>query len=1019
MAEVKFQPSQRVESFFSEDLGNDSERFLLFLKAYYEWLQTTKITYTSLSGTLQRDEVVTGTSGATATIKEVGTGYIIVLVSSRVPFEIGETITGETSNATATVSTTKENVVRASGNLLNNRYIETTIDQYQDYLKAELYDSLPKEFLGDKRTIALKFKKYFESKSNEESYRFLFRLLYDEPIEFYYPGEDILRPSDGKFEKTNILRVEATANVFNFLEKTIRGETSNSLANVVDIKTFFIGGIEIAEFTLKLVSGTFSTGETIVDVDDATLTTTVYGIVADFVINDGGSGYSLGDVITITGDGSEAQARVSSISDAPISTLKINEVGHGYQLNTEATINESGTGGSGLLVRVTELANTYSYTDANTSNTYVLGEVSRVQILNRGSEYISAPTITLQDTTISSLGLLSDKLITIVDGGSDYGVGNTLVFTGSSGANAAGIVASVEEAITYDLLFEDGFRMLSEDSYDDIIKTEEWDVLGAITRVELTNFGDGYTVDDLPTITVTSTTGSSANLIATDIQGRNANVVVDIANNTIGIGAIRDVEITNFGIDYTSATADATGIGDGNANLSITISGLGISDGGWVNDDGKLNYKYIQDSFFYQDFSYVIKSGLAFNFYKDTIKSIIHPAGFQPFGEIQITAFLNVSARILSSAVTSEIQQYLVYIESFFNVAPAYAESFIFREIQIERPIDVSSDLLSNKEYVIKLPTAEIETSFESTQRYELDILLSGDATLTIDLAMQVLSSENNSQVIQYIISNVDAFPAYGITYGNLKFVGTGVYDIDWSNSPISVLANNRFNEYYESTTGTKLYAEIEISSSGSSPVSFTQSKINYSIEKLIQTEPQAIASTIDKFIQISANSEIQTQTELSKFVKSFTEIQTEFTFVSYDVEIENSMIDEITTESSISPIIESFNSFDALSFDVVTNKYKQIQGTVSSALGSQYQDLTLEPFSDVQITTISSSTFLSSLTLLVGTNTTFTIDYSIGDVIVANNEYFKVTNVFGNTQLVIDREPSSAFSNISAYKAI
>jgi len=185
--------------------------------------------------------------------------------------------------------------------------------------------------------------------------------------------------------------------------------------------------------------------------------------------------------------------------------------------------------------------------------------------------------------------------------------------------------------------------MKADGSYDDIIKNEDWLVKGPIKRIELTNFGTGYTSANLPTITITTTTGSSANLIATNIQGNSANVTVDTSNNITGIGSIRAVQITNFGINYSTANAIANTVGDGNANLTATISGLGIKDGVWVGDDGKIDYKIIQDSYYYQDYSYVIKSGLAFETYSDTLKSIIHPAGLIYFGEIQILNDMNAA----------------------------------------------------------------------------------------------------------------------------------------------------------------------------------------------------------------------------------------------------------------------------------------------------------------------------------------------------------------------------------------
>lgn len=786
MNDVFFKPSLNVESFIGENSSVNTERFSLFVKAYYEWLQSTTITLTSKTGTFVVGETVVGaSSGSLAKIKEVKTNSIIVAPTSRTVFVYTETVTGQTSGATAKISAIKDNVGRASGNLLNYKNIETSIDEYVDYLREELYPSIPASYYGDKKLVAQYFKDFYESKSNEQSYRFLFKLLYNEDIDFYYPGTDILRISDGKFEKTQIIRTSpvgtgSLTDIFLFLNKTIRGQTSEFLANVVDIKKFFIGTVEVAEMTLKLVSGVFTAGETIVDIDNSNLTSTVLGIVSGVTVIDGGSGYQVDDIVTIAGDGSEAQAKVSSIKESPISALSVNTIGHGYQLNTEAIVNNSGTGGTGFLFEVSELANTYTVTSG--ANTYTVGEISKLSIINRGEGYFKKPSITLQDTTIASLGLLSDKLITISNAGTNYGVGNTLIFTGGAGANAAGQIASVTETTTFDLLFEDGFQMKADGSYYDIIKNEDWLVVGPIKRIELTDFGTGYTSANLPSISITTTTGSSANLIVTNIQGKSANVSVDTSNNITGIGSIRSVEITNFGINYSTANASVSAVGDGNANLAVTISGLGIKEGVLLNDDGKIDYKIIQDSFYYQDFSYVIRSGLVFSVYRDTLKSIIHPAGLQTFGEILIKSLLDVSP-IMSTTISSlvEANEYILYILSEFDVAPSFAQSRYSRIIS--GTADISSSLLSNREVQIHIASSTLENA------------LTFDRTLEVRTKNEFDLSQNISKQYTLLIPSVE-FPAYGTFYGDL-IIG------NYANTPISAFSSFSFDSFFTSDPNT------------------------------------------------------------------------------------------------------------------------------------------------------------------------------------------------------------------------
>ena len=861
MSDAFFKPSLNVGSFIGENSSVDTERFLLFIKAYYEWMQSTTLTLTSKTGTFVIGETVVGaSSGASATIVEVKTNSIIVQLVSRTIFNYSEIINGQTSIATATLSTIKDNVGRASGNLLNYKTLETSIDKYVDYLKEELYPSIPITYYGDKRLVAQYFKDFFESKSNEQSYRFLFKLLYDEEIEFYYPGTDILRVSDGNFEKTQIIRTIAVSadarDIFLFLNKTIRGETSGVLANVIDIKKFFVGAVEIAEMTLKLVSGTFTAGEDIVDIDDEDLSTTIFGIVSSITIVDGGSGYEAGDIITITGDGSDAQAIVSSIKESPISALTVNTIGHGYQLNTEAIINNTGTGGTGFLFEVSELANTYTVTSG--ANTYTVGEISKLSIINRGEGYFKKPTITLQDTTISSLGLLSNNLITIVNAGSNYGVGNTLIFTGGAGTAAAGQIASVVESTSFDLLFEDGFQMIADGSYYDIIKNEDWLVTGPIKRIELTNFGTGYASANLPSITISTTTGSSANLIATNIQGKSANVSVDTSNNITGIGSIRAVQITNFGINYSAANVSASAVGDGNANLVSVITGLGIKEGVFLDDDGKVSFKIIQDSYYYQDYSYVIKSGLAFQTYSDTLKAIIHPAGLQPFGEILLFAEINLTM-VMSSTITTieNINEYILYILSILDVQSSIVNS----ASEVTRTFDLGAANTAIENDNIFL---EVET--QNTMLTEVNI-------------------DNKEYVV--------------------KIEDTGA---------------NLSNLFVTSSTNIEL--------------------------------------------DLNANNVIQTETYL--------------------------------------PV------------------WKLIQGTISFSNSlSTYSSTQISVYANVQIAALQSATFLSSPNRVTGIGTNLLLDFAVNDLFLANNEFGKVSVLFSNTEMDIYVPPSSAYTNVPAYKII
>ena len=64
--------------------------------------------------------------------------------------------------------------------------------------------------------------------------------------------------------------------------------------------------------------------------------------------------------------------------------------------------------------------------------------------------------------------------------------------------------------------------------------------------------------------------------------------------------------------------------------------------GKYVNQDGHLSEgsKKIQDSLYYQDYSYVIKVSESINKWRDSLKRAVHPSGFYVTGEVNIATQL-------------------------------------------------------------------------------------------------------------------------------------------------------------------------------------------------------------------------------------------------------------------------------------------------------------------------------------------------------------------------------------------
>jgi hypothetical protein len=99
---------------------------------------------------------------------------------------------------------------------------------------------------------------------------------------------------------------------------------------------------------------------------------------------------------------------------------------------------------------------------------------------------------------------------------------------------------------------------------------------------------------------------------------------------------------------------------------------------------------------------------------------------------------------------------------------------------------------------------------------------------------------------------------------------------------------------------------------------------------------------------------------------------------------------------------------------------WKLIQGTISFSNSlSTYSSTQISVYANVQIAALQSATFLSSPNRVTGIGTNLLLDFAVNDLFLANNEFGKVSVLFSNTEMDIYVPPSSAYTNVPAYKII
>lgn len=81
------------------------------------------------------------------------------------------------------------------------RDIDTTLEEFIDRFKSELAKNFPIHLASDKAKVLKHLREFYLSRGSEDSFKFLFNVLFSKEAELFYPSTQILRVSDGKWKQ--------------------------------------------------------------------------------------------------------------------------------------------------------------------------------------------------------------------------------------------------------------------------------------------------------------------------------------------------------------------------------------------------------------------------------------------------------------------------------------------------------------------------------------------------------------------------------------------------------------------------------------------------------------------------------------------------------------------------------------------------------------------------------------------------------------------------------------------------
>jgi len=244
---------------------------------------------------------------------------------------------------------TANNVTYQARRLPDYRDIDTTLDEFilqfkEKYLKNIQFDTATNKELLVKNSLDL-----YRSKGTERSIDLFFKLVYGTAAEVRYPADNILRVSDGVWERPEYLEVTHNRYNIDYVGKQIIGAISGATAFV---EKFIRRRTSAGYVDLLYISGRnqlFRNGELIglninnVPAFDRAKRAKLVGSVNRVILQDRSRDFRVGDIVSFSGttNGVGGLARVESVSEATgIVDFIFIDGGYGYTLDAGSIISE-------------------------------------------------------------------------------------------------------------------------------------------------------------------------------------------------------------------------------------------------------------------------------------------------------------------------------------------------------------------------------------------------------------------------------------------------------------------------------------------------------------------------------------------------------------------------------------------------------------------------------------------------------------------------------------------------------
>jgi hypothetical protein len=226
--------------------------------------------------------------------------------------------------------------------LLEYADVDTTMQEFIEYFKNTYIHAIPESIITSKQLLVKHILDLYRSKGTPRAYELLFRMVFDEEIELYIPGDYVFKPSDNRWYVPRYIEVTSSS----VLNDVVGTQIRNSAGATAIVETYFtrmVNGRTVNVLEVSNVRGRFKNGDRVYQARangsiSVANSVTMVGSLTGISVTAGGIGFSVGEYVDVIGSGVEGKARIVSVDTLNTGGVAFSLLSGGSGYTTDAIV---------------------------------------------------------------------------------------------------------------------------------------------------------------------------------------------------------------------------------------------------------------------------------------------------------------------------------------------------------------------------------------------------------------------------------------------------------------------------------------------------------------------------------------------------------------------------------------------------------------------------------------------------------------------------------------------------------